>query len=151
MPRRRSTTTDGQGSHKKRKLSRADAILQSQDSDRNKKEKRATVVTPPAASAVVDISESPSEAKDYPCLAGINHRSKKVGSTRPFVLDDTIVFPSVRRLFVDQFKEQKKLKAISPDNLKKSAIHHFPSRVPAICMEGVSILWDRYIQCFMVV
>jgi hypothetical protein len=52
--------------------------------------------------------------------------SRKFRSSRPFVLNNTIICPSVRRLFVDNYKSQKKLKAISPD-LKKSAIHHFPT------------------------
>jgi hypothetical protein len=57
------------------------------------------------------------------------HVTSKVRATQPFVLDNTILHASVRRSLVDSFKNQKKSTAISPDNLKKSAIHHFPSTV----------------------
>jgi hypothetical protein len=120
--------------HKKQKLSRSDAIATVQADERAGKGKHKQTKTAPAevVETAVSVSTDSSPQEDHalptpsvvPVARAIElHRhSTKVRSTHPFVLDNTILFPSVCRLFVDDFKQQKLGKAISPDNLKKSAI-----------------------------
>ena len=121
--------------HKKRKVSRRDAIAAEQETDRQtngktKQTKSAPIEVPASVSAETSPQsiDAPTPGVDRVAHGAVLHQHvNKVWATRPFVLDNTILFSSVRRLFVDSFKNQQKVKAISPDNLKKSAIHYFPA------------------------
>jgi hypothetical protein len=121
--------------HKKQKVSRRNAIASKQETDhqtngKTKQMKSAPIEVPASISAETSPQsvDAPTPGIDRVAHGAVLHwHVNKVRATRPFVLDNTILFSSVRRLFVDSFKDQQKVKAISPDNLKKSAIHHFPA------------------------
>jgi hypothetical protein len=141
--RKCSTLSTPAPSHKKQKQLQSSAILEEQGDDRTNKRKRKRSTSVPVESvplgATVPSVSANSLPQDLglptpgvePCAhaAVLHWHVKKVGSTRPLVLDTTTLFSSVRRLSVDFFKAQSTAKAISPDNLKKSAVNHFPTTV----------------------
>jgi hypothetical protein len=121
--------------HKKHKVSRRDTIAAKQETDRQtngktKQTKSAPIEVPASVRAETSPQSVDAPTPGVNCVAHgavLHQHVNKVRATCLFVLDNTILFPSIRRLFVDSFKNQQKVKAISPDNLKKLAIHHFPA------------------------
>jgi hypothetical protein len=134
MAGRKRASTAMPKTHKKQKTSRSAEIIDQQTKERltkgnNKQTKADGPVSVSAKTSPQDLGE-PTPGITHVAHGAILHRHlTKVRATQPFLLDNTILFTSVRRLFVDSFKEQKTVEAISPDNLKKSAIHHFPTTV----------------------
>jgi hypothetical protein len=136
-------------SHKKQKLLQSSAIINEQSEQRKMKRKAAPTKAPRKAQTTIPKKAAPVDfppiinVEDSPQDLGLptpgidpqarstkmNRHVRKVRATWTFVLDNTILHSSVCQSSVDSFKNQKKSTAISPDNLKKSAIYHFPSTI----------------------